>query len=298
MQHHPPWTVPQGTCALQFQHTWKNLWLYDEQRFLIDGEIHETVLRSAYGVTDRFEVMMELPLRYLSGGVLDGLIEGFHSMLHLGQAGRDKFPRNRFAVQITVPDKGGSTLLNRSSDSGWQIGNIVLSSTYAILSDRGQKFTAIVTANMKFPTATTSEMFGSQKIDLGLSFGAGYNRRPFHLYYNAGLLYFGDRTIMGLELRQWRFSSLLALEYHPVGSRHSWVLQGLMESGVARSYGQFSRRTSELVFGYKRRYTSGWVLEIGFLENLFYFDNSPDIALHVAVTKFLSSPNRLVQTRK
>ena len=270
IQHHPPWTVPQGTWALQLQHTWKNLWLYDERRFLIDGEIHETVLRSAYGVTDRFEIMLELPVRYLSGGVLDGLIEGFHRMMGLGQAGRDKFPRNRFVVEITVPGKGGSTALNRSSDNGWQVGNFVLSSTYSLIQNRDHKFRAIVTGNIKFPTATTSEMFGSQKMDFGLSFGVGYRMQPFHFYYNAGLLYFGNRTIMGLELRQWRFSLLLALEYHPIGSQHSWVVQGLVESGVAKDYGQFSQRTSEVIFGYKHHCTKGWVFEVGFLENLFY----------------------------
>ena len=298
MQHHPPWTVPRGTWALQLQHTWKNMWLYDEQRFLIDGEIHETVLRSAYGITDRFEVMLELPVRRLSGGVLDGLIEGFHQMMGLGQAGRDKFPRNRFAVEITTPDKNGSKVQIRSSDAGWQVGNIVLSSTYSLVKNRDHKFRAIVSSNIKFPTATTTEMFGSQKMDFGLSLGTGYNMQPFHLYYNAGLLYFGDRTILGIELRQWRFSSLLALEYHPTGSRHSWVLQGLVENGVAKDYGQFSKRTSEMLFGYKRFYDSGWILEIGFLENLFYYDNSPDIALHVAVTKFLSSPKKLVRIKK
>jgi hypothetical protein len=288
MQHHPPRTVPRGTWALQLQHTWKNLWLYDEQRFLIDGEIHETVLRGAYGVTERFEMMIEIPARYLSGGVLDGLIEGFHRMMGLGQAGRDKFPRNRFAVEITTPGKNGSDIQIQSSDAGWQVGNIVMSSTYSLIRDIDHKFSAVVTGDIKFPTATTTEMFGSQKMDFGISFGAGYNMHPFHLYYNAGLLYFGDGTIMGLELRQWRFSSLLALEYHPVKSRHSWVIQGLVESGVAENYGQFSKRTSEMLFGYKRLYASDWLLEVGFLENLFYFDNSPDIALHVAVTKFFT----------
>jgi len=46
-------------------------------------------------------------------------------------------------------------------------------------------------------------------------------------------------------------------------------LQGLVESGVAENFYQFSQRTSELLIGYKHRYQSGLVLEIGILENLF-----------------------------
>ncbi|NOY76299.1 MAG: DUF3187 family protein [Calditrichaeota bacterium] len=287
IQHHPPWTLDQGNWALQLQHTWKNMWLYDERRFLMDGEIHETVFRAAYGVTSRFEVMVEWPVRYLSGGVLDGAIEGFHRMMGLGQAGRDKFPRNRFVVEMIVPGENGEKVVNRSSDSGWQLGNLVLSVTRSLLSDTSRAFQAVITGNLKFPTATTTEMFGSQKLDVGLSLGSGYRWRALRLYYNAGILYFGDKAVMGLALRQWRFSSLFAVEYHPNKSRHSWVVQGLVESGVAKHYGQFSDRTSEVVFGYKRRVKKDWTVEAGFLENLFYFDNSPDVALHVAVTRFI-----------
>ncbi len=52
IQHHPPWTVPQGRWALQIQHTWKNMWLYKKDTFLIDGEIHETVVRGSYGMAE------------------------------------------------------------------------------------------------------------------------------------------------------------------------------------------------------------------------------------------------------
>jgi len=287
IQHHPPWTVPKGTWALQLQHTWKNMWLYQDGLFRIDGEIHETVARGAYGVTERLELMIELPARYLSGGILDGLIEGFHSTLGLGQAARDQFPRNQFVVEVCTPQEGDSKFRISSSDVGWQMGNIVLSSTYSLVEKRDQNFKAVITGNVKLPTGSTTDLFGSQKIDYGLSFGVGYKIQPFHIYYNTGLLYFGDKTVLGLELRQWRLSSLFAIEYHKASSNHSWILQGLVESGVAKDYSQFSKRTSELMFGYKHRYQSGWVLEVGFLENLFYFDNSPDIALHAAVTKFL-----------
>ena len=295
IQHHPPWTVPQGKWALQLQHTWKNIWLYSDEVFRFDGEVHETVPRVAYGLTDRLEFMAELPVRYLSGGILDGIIEGFHSTFGLTQAGRKRFPRDDFVVEAYVPDKGK---ISATSAKGWQIGNLVASVTYSLVSNP-DKFRAIVTGNVKFPTASTKELFGSQKIDGGLSFGIGKTiKSSLHFYYNLGLLYFSDKKILGLELRQWHLSSLLAFEYHKLASKHSWILQGLIESGVARNYYEFSERTYELMFGYKHRYESGWVFEIGFLENLFYFDNSPDIALHVAVTKFLSSPNRLVQIRE
>ncbi len=287
IQHHPPWTVPQGRWAIHLQHTWKNMWLYKEDLYRIDGEIHETVFRCGYGLTNRLEVMAEIPVRYLTGGFLDGLIEGFHDTFGYVQAGRDKFPRNQFAVEIYVPDTGGSKFQINSSEAGWQIGNFVLSTTYSLTEKRDQKFRAVVTGNIKFPTASTTHLFGSQKIDFGLSLGMGYKIQPLHIYYNAGFLYYGDKEILGIELRQWHLSTLIAFEYHKAGSNHSWIVQGLVENGVAKYYDEFAKRTSELVVGYKHYYKSGWTLGIGFLENLFYYDNSPDIAIHVALTRLL-----------
>ncbi len=284
IQHHPPWTVPEGRWAIHFQYTWKNMWLYEENLFRVDGEVHEWVLRGAYGITDRLEVMAEIPVRYLTGGILDGLIEGFHDTFGYVQAGREKFPRDQFAVDIYVPQTGTRINLG-ASEAGWQLGNLVFSATYAITRSRKQKFRAVLTGNIKFPTATTQHLFGSQNIDLGLSLGTGYSWSPLHIYYNAGFLYYGDKEIMGIELRQWHLSMLLAFEFRKKGSRHSWIFQGLVESGVAVDYDEFAKRTSEILLGYKHYYSSGWTFGIGILENIFYYDNSPDVALHLELTR-------------
>jgi len=286
IQHHPPWIVPEGQWAFHIQHTWKNMWLYKQDLYRIDGEIHETVFRGAYGVTERLEVMAEIPVRHIGGGILDALSEGFHDTFGYTQAGRDKYPRNQFAVEIYLPEKDTTFTLG-SSATGWQVGNLILSTTYALIKNRNSKFHAVITGNIKLPTATTKQLFGSQKIDLGLTLGLGYSISPLHLYYNAGFLYYGDKEIMGLELRQWHMSTLIAFEYHRPGSSHSWIFQGLVESGVAKYYNEFDKRTFEIVLGYKHYYKSGWTFGVGILENIFYYDNSPDVAFHFELTRFL-----------
>jgi len=287
IQHHPPWTVPEGTWAFQLQHTWKNVWLHHDGLFRFDGEIHETVLRSAYGLNKRLEVMVELPMRYLSGGILDGFIEGFHRTFGIGQAARDQFPRDQFVVEIYHPDPNGQTYHLASAEAGWQVGNVVTSLTYLLVNNKQNNFWAVVTGNLKLPTGSRTELFGSQGVDFGLSLGTGFNTGKIYPYFNCGMAYFSDDSILGIKLRQWHATMLIAFEYHQQGSPHSWVLQGLVESGVAEKFDQFSKRTSELLIGYKHRYQSGMVLEIGILENLFYYNNSPDVALHVGLAKFM-----------
>jgi len=287
IQHHPPWTVPEGTWSFQLQHTWKNVWLHHSGLFRFDGEIHETVLRSSYGINNRLEMMVEFPVRYLSGGILDGFIEGFHRTFGFGQAARDQFPRDQFVVEIYHPDPNGQTYRLASAEAGWQVGNVVTSLTYLLVNNKQNSFRAVVTGNLKLPTGSRTELFGSQGVDFGLSLGTGFNYGNIYPYLNCGLVYYSDDSVLGIKLRQWHATMLIAFEYHQNGSNHSWILQGLVESGVAEKFDQFSQRTSELLIGYKHRYQSGVVLEIGILENLFYYDNSPDVALHVGLAKFM-----------
>jgi len=287
IQHHPPWTVPKGTWALQLQHTWKNVWLHHQDLFRIDGEIHETVLRSAYGLNKRLEVMVELPVRYLSGGILDGFIEAFHNTFGFGQAARDQFSRDQFAVEIHHPDQDEKVYRIGSEKAGWQVGNMVTSFSYLLVNNERNNFRALVTGNLKLPTGSQTELFGSQGVDFGLSVGICYNIGNIYPYLNGGMVYYSDDSVLGMKLRQWHATMLIAFEYHNQNSNHSWILQGLVESGVAENFDQFSQRTSELLIGYKHRYQSGLVFEIGILENLFYFDNSPDVAFHVGLVKFI-----------
>jgi len=285
IQHHPPWTLAEGQGAFHIQHTWKNMWLYKTSSFLIDGEIHETVFRGAYGFTPRFELSTEVPVRFLTGGHLDALIEGFHDTFGYVQAGRDKYLRNQFAVQIYDSVSGTSFSLD-DSEIGWQLGNIILSASYDLIQDKNPRVASAISGNLKLPTASTRHLFGSQSFDFGLSLGLGYTLSPMHIYYNGGIIYYGDSDILGIELRQWHFSTLIGFEYRKPDANYSWILQGLVESGVAKDYEEFTKRTSELVLGYKYYHKSGWVFGVGILENIFYYDNSPDVALHLELTRF------------
>jgi len=67
-------------------------------------------------------------------------------------------------------------------------------------------------------------------------------------------------------------------------SAHAWTAQILAESGVARDFHQFSDATYEVMLGYRRHLSPGVSMDIGILENILAFDNSPDIGFHTALT--------------
>ena len=103
------------------------------------------------------------------------------------------------------------------------------------------------------------------------------------------MAYYTDKEMINIPLEQWHFSALLAVEYHPKTSRHSWISQLIIERGIAMEFSEFTSNTYELIFAYKRSLSDNMTLEIGILENLFFFDNSPDVGFHFGITKILKS---------
>ena len=65
----------------------------------------------------------------------------------------------------------------------------------------------------------------------------------------------------------------------------AFVLQYLSSQGVAKDLGVFSDTSNEIVLGWKWEVWEAGVLEIGLLENVVSFDNSPDFGVHVAFTQ-------------
>lgn len=74
--------------------------------------------------------------------------------------------------------------------------------------------------------------------------------------------------------QRWRFEPRMSL-----------ILQVLSTQGVARDSGPFSRTSNEVVFGCKWEVRRAGVLEIGILENILTFGNSPDFGVHAALTQ-------------
>ena len=287
LQHYPPWVLPANGVKLYFEHNWKNLWMYEPGYYIIDAEVHELALRSCFGLGKGFLGSIQVPVRYTSGGILDGLIEGFHELFRLGDQKRELFARNKFVFGVNPTGTPDGWQYAGSEQIGWNLGNTVLALNYAIPGAEERGYPTIISANLKLPTGTRRDYFGDQSVDVGMSVTTARRFGPIWAYFSPGVVYYSQDEIIGIAVRQWHFSNLTAVEYHPQGSRHSWIAQWMIESPVAKDFSQFSDFTFELMFGYKYRINEKSVFEFGFLENLFYFDNSPDIGFHFGITRSL-----------
>ena len=284
--HAPPWVLPDGALAFYAEHNWRNVWLYSPGLYRIDAEIQELVLRGCMGIDGSSSVSIELPLRYVSGGILDGFIEDFHSFFGIANDYRDQFPRNQFAFEMNLDDGQENWSRAGTGQTGFALGNIVLGISRKLPYFRPLGIEATLSANLKLPTGTRTDYFGGQSVDVGAMISMVRGFGPLYLYASPGIVYYSQQEEIGIVLRQWHFSGLFAAELHPANTNNSWIAQLLIESGIAKTFGGFTQDTYELTMGYKRRLSKSTVLEIGVLENLFHFDNSPDIGLHAGFTRF------------
>lgn len=75
-----PLYIPAGRMEIHTSVTWLNIFNYVEGQYLIDGEFARASATLWYGLTDRWQVGVTLPIEYIGGGVMDTFIEAFHEI--------------------------------------------------------------------------------------------------------------------------------------------------------------------------------------------------------------------------
>ena len=65
----------------------------------------------------------------------------------------------------------------------------------------------------------------------------------------------------------------------------SLLLQYLRSDGVFEDFGPFSDTSNEVTVGYRWELGQKGILEIGLIENIGSYDNSPDFGIHVGFSQ-------------
>ena len=132
--------------------------------------------------------------------------------------------------------------------------------------------------------AVGGEDLEGSDVDLALSAAASRRFGRFYVYVTIGYTWYGSDSISGLELDDTQLSVLVAAEWR-FKPRMSLLLQYLGSEGAAVDLGPFSETSNEVVMGWKWEVRPAGVLEIGLIENVVTFDNSPDFGVHAGFTQ-------------
>jgi len=272
----PPSNLAGNHFELRATATSVNIWAYKQQKYHLDYEMLQSTVSVAYGLTDTLQVDIEFEDRSRFGGILDGLIQGSHDLMGLSQSGREQFPKGDF-----VFDVDGVSLSNGDRGHFRQSLSISVQHNLTCGTDTVPAFACALTARFKVNDAGDIQSDGL--VDLGASISIARRFGDFYIYFIFGYAYFGEERFHGINLEVDQFSGITAVEWRYAPTQ-SFILQYLYTEGVARDLSPFSRSSNEVTLGWKGEILKNVVLELGLIENIITYDNSPDFGIHAGLT--------------
>jgi hypothetical protein len=275
-----PMTLAAGRLLVRESFTWANVWGVDPWRYRIDMETIRVSTAAFYGVTDRIQVGVEVGALTASGGFADPAIEAFHDLFGISNQDRERYERNQFLVWLRAPQD--SLKIDRRPTSP-EVEDPVLHLQVRLADGAHGSPVWAAGAQVRVASGPPRVLQQGRGVDAGVFLSFAQSWETVVLYGSIMAARFSTREFHGLELRRWQWSSMLAVECR-VGERSSVIVQYLATRGAIEDLGELSRPSHEVSVGYKTELSPGALLEIGILENLFLFDNSPDIGLHVGMT--------------
>ncbi len=275
-----PRTLAKGQWQLDLLTSWNNYFDYEPGRYTIDAETLRFTMSAAYGVTPRLEVAIGMPLSYRGGGIMDRFIENFEGLLHVANKDRKLAPRNRYLVLIHGTN--GRTFELSGEDAGWGIEDATVGVRYQLAPGTATTPALMALFTVKIPTGRPSSLSSSGGTDVAAGLSAGQRLGRFNVYGSVVAMHYATTDMVGVKLKPNQLSVFTGLEYRH-SPRMSWLLQALVTSPGAENFGGFSKNTYEITLGLKRVLNTHLLLEASLLENLFIFDNSPDVGFHVGL---------------
>jgi len=274
-----PSTLGQGQHQVRLGATWANTWNVDGGSFdpengelgpyMLDFESLDANISYAYGLSDIFQIEAEY--------------EQSHDLFGLGQGGRDEWPRNQTNIFVDPQNGDPPVYLPVGEVSGTFARNLLVTLQHNVTCGTAKWPALSWAATGRYSVGDPGDVEGS-KFDVALSAAASRRFGKFYVYLTLGFAWYGSDTAFGLELETTQATVLVAGEWR-FKPRMSFVLQYLGSQGVAKDLGVFSDTSNEIVLGWKWEVREAGVLEIGLLENIVSFDNSPDFGVHAAFTQ-------------
>lgn len=187
----PLWVDVPATATVGFSTELANHYRLSNRvgdQVIVDGETLRLRAHFEQPVGSRWSFGVNIPYLHQSGGILDDLIDGWHSVFGLPDGSRNLRPEG--VLEFDLADAGGSFFT--LDDSGGGLGDIQLSAAGRIGGDEGW----ILRGTVKLPTGRERLLAGSGETDWmlsGLRIVNGEVRgRPASYFLGGALIEFGQ----------------------------------------------------------------------------------------------------------
>lgn len=234
-----------------------------------------------YGVAERLEVALEVPVLYRYQGFLNGLINATERATVGVSPQRQALKNTNYAFNVT---SNGRTIMN-GADGAVGLGDSTLMAKYQLVSESATAPAISVRAAIKLPTGDANQFFGSGSPDFGLGLAAEKKVADrWILYANLnGVVPTG--RIAGLALQP-VVSGMTAVEYL-WSENFSLTLHFDYYSSPFRGTGAdfFDKGVTEVAAGFSYRIRPHLLWQVYGVENVdFITGSAADFTLSTVVT--------------
>jgi hypothetical protein len=255
-----------------------------DRRFLVDGEHRTLALDLQRGISDAVSVGVRLPLRWRGGGILDGIIDGFHENvtrpLGLPDNGRPQFATDQFRASGRDDQLRPVVWRGRA---GTGLGRVELSAQWSVHGRDRRGFAGALVGRVGLPTGGGA--FHASGIEGGLQWAAACALgRRVDVYLGAGGVLFGATEVDGIRYERARFHGFAVFEWRPF-RRLSVLVQTDGSSRLVTNLARYPAFQSYLKIGGRVDLAGRTSLEGGFTENLFGQDVTTDFGIFLGLTR-------------
>ena len=249
--------------------------------FLADGQTHRATLSVKHGFGSNFQASLSVPVSTVGGGWSDGMIEGFHNLLGLGNAERESLRQNSETVYVRTR----TTSYLRERSSGAAVGDIALSGKYELSSFEDRDFAVSIAGAFELPTGDARTLDGSGSVDAGLQMIASREFRSGRIHASVGVLRLGANRPLGTR-PQLLISDTVSAS-HLITDKTSATGQLTVSESPFRKMGfaEFTRRSYQLSLGMQHLVGDRTLVYASFIENVLTFQNSADVGFTWGISR-------------
>jgi hypothetical protein len=246
---------------------------------MLDGETVRTNLSFTHGFPGGWSLGFEVPYYRVGGGVLDDLIDGWHSAFGMPDGGRNGRAEGEFLYRFG--DRRQTLFELTDPQSG--VGDAHVKFARRIGEDQGY----IVEAAVKLPTGDEDMLAGSGSGDLSVTLLRSQallaRPRPAGYYWGFGIVRVGDPDVIGFENNTWIPTGILGGSWQPwakFGLKGQLDVHGAFFDTALEELGETAIQATMSAW---RRLGERGTLEFGVVEDL-AVSTAPDVVVHVAVS--------------
>lgn len=257
-----------------------------DNQYLFDLEMLSFTALVEYGVSEHLSLFAEVPLLEYDGGILDGLIEGFHRIFDFPSDDRPLLRRDQEQIILLLD---GELYYKRPGEiDGTRLGDVILGSQWLFNRGQGSWPAAALRFALKVPTANHRALRGSGSFDFGISLRLHKLFKRNAIYLSSDVVLPGRwRLFPGFDPEPF-FGLAFGLE-HAFSKKLSLVVQNASYSNVLTGKAMLGIAdiSHEVTAGIKYDLFENLRISFALRENYERFQSSSDIGIHLGIENII-----------